>query len=312
MIDWGSGNQKKRRQSETVMAAAKSKPSRQNSAGAQQPTPDDGESDEYKPMFLEEISDIMRGFGDCESPQLDSVILVEKIVIQQMRSILNDVIDLSLARKGHPMPSQKDFEHLMRHNPTRIHRLQKHLRDIDFRRRYNDMITGRVAMFSEEDDGRSDGEEGSIPEKYDEEKVRRLFRADRISLTLSGPQYVAYNEARRTSFHCRNSLTIRNKLKMLLNPPSDVRITLHVYTILGYLVHETIATIVDYAILTRLNSSNQSVEPYGRITPSGELIRMHLVELDYSFRILIFLLCFVLFVLHPQVIHTECFMCVQR
>lgn len=255
-----------------TMASGKAK-QRQNSVGAQQASVEEPEPDEYKPMFLHEISDIMRGYGDCENPLLESVILVEKIVIQQMRSILNDVIGLAMFRKGQPEPSQKDFEHLMRRNPVRIYRLQKHLKDLEFRRRYHDMIAGRPIVYTEEDEGVSEGDDdGEVLEKYDEEKVRRLFRADRISLTLTGPQYAAYNEARRTSFHCRNSTTIRAKLKELLNPPAEAKISMLVYTILGYLVHETIATIVDYAILTRLNASNLAVEPLSRVTSSGQYI----------------------------------------
>lgn len=223
-------------------------------------------------MFFQEISDIMRGYGDCERPLHDSVILIEQIVIQQMRSILNDVINLALERKGKPVPAQKDFEYLMRRNPIRIFRLQKHIKDLDFRRRYHDMLTGRSTAYADDDGDKSEDDIGAeVSEQYDEEKVRRLFRADRISLTLNGPQYAQYNEARRTSFHCRNSTNIRTKLKALLCPPSEAKISSHVYTILGFLVHETIATIVDYAILTRLNSDNRAIDPYSRITSSGKL-----------------------------------------
>lgn len=226
---------------------------------------------EYVPIFMQEISDIMRGYGDCEQPLPESVILVEKIVIQQMRSLLNDVINQAVKRKGKPQPSQRDFEFLMRKHPTKIFRLQKHLKDLDFRRRYQDMISGRPTLCDDFDEDRSDEEPEELIEKYDDEKIRRLFRADRISLTLSGAQYTQYNEARRTSFHCRNSNVIRTKLKTLLQPPPDAQLSGQIYTILGYLVHETIATIIDYAILTRLDSNNRVVEPYHRITSSGEL-----------------------------------------
>lgn len=226
---------------------------------------------DYTPIFFQEISDIMRGYGDCERPLRESVILVEKIVIQQMRSILNDVINIAIERKGKPQPTQRDFEFLMRKHPVKIFRLQKHLKDLEFRRRYQDIMSGRATSFNEEFDGdKSDEDQDEILEKYDEEKVRRLFRADRISLTLNGVQYSQFNEARRTSFHCRNSSVIRTKLRTLLQPPAEAQISGHIFTILGFLVHETIATIVDYAILTRLDTSNREIDPYGRVTSSGE------------------------------------------
>lgn len=262
---------------------AKVKPARQNSANAitnvpAQSVPNVAQqktdtNEEYKPKFLQEFSDIMRGYGDCERPLRDSVILVEKIVIQQMRSILNDAINLAIERKGLPEPSQKDFEHLMRKNPVKIFRLQKHIKYLEFRRRYNEMRTGKVTALAEDLDADKSDEESmaEMAEKYDEEKVRRLFRADRVSLTLNGTQYTQFNESRKVSFHCRNSVHIRDKLHDLLKPPPEAKISMHVYTILGFLVHETIATIVDYAILTRLNSNNRTVDPFSRITSSGEL-----------------------------------------
>ena len=45
-------------------------------------------------------------------------------------------------------------------------------------------------------------------------------------------------------------------------------------TILGYLAHETIATIVDRAILVRLNSSNRIVDPYQRYSHTGITYQM--------------------------------------
>lgn len=230
---------------------------------------------DYTPIFFQEVSDIMRGYGDCDRPLRESVILVEKIVIQQMRSILNDVINLAIDRKGKPHPTQRDFEFLMRKHPVKIFRLQKHLKDLEFRRRYQDIMSGRAASFNEEFDGeKSDEEPDEMPEKYDEDKVRRLFRADRISLTLNGAQYSQFNEARRTSFHCRNSNVIRTKLRTLLQPPGEVQISGHIFTILGFLVHETIATIVDYAILTRLDTSNREIDPYERVTSSGNNVKL--------------------------------------
>lgn len=243
-----------------------------STATASNPMPQDKqEKSEYEPQFMQEISDILRGYGDCEQPLDETVILVEKIVIEQMRSLFIDVINVAIERKGKPQPTQKDFEFMLRKYPTKLFRLQKHLKDLDFKRRYHDMMSGRPMTYTEDFDEENFEEPEETPERYDEEKIRRLFRADRISLTLNGQQYAEYNEARRTSFHCRNSATIKAKLKNIINPPAGAIISGHVYTILGYLVHETIATLVDYAILTRLDSSNRSVDPFNRLTAAGKV-----------------------------------------
>lgn len=234
------------------------------------------ETEEYTPVFYDEISDIMRGFGDCDQPLRTTVNLVDKILLQQLRGILQDAIESAVERKTEPKPSLKDFYKILRKNPVKMYRLQKHIKDLkDKRLKYQLLLQleGRsIGMYQDEldTDGQhsDDDVDRSITEKYDEEKLRRLFRADRISQTLNGIQYKEFNEARRTSFYCRNSNAIRTKLRQWLK--TDYRLSNQVFTILSYFAHETIATIVDYCILTRLDSSNRQTEPYGRVTTSGK------------------------------------------
>lgn len=221
------------------------------------PSPDEIE---YIPVFYQEVSDIMRGYGDCAEPLRESVILVEQIIIQQVSSILNDAINCAIERCGQPTPAQCDFERLMWRRPKRISRLRKHLGDLELRRRYLAMLRGQQCPRTAEDAAVSDPPLELVREGHDEERVRRLFRADRISVGLTGEEYLKYNESRRTSFYCRNSTLIRTKLKTLLDPPEDANISMRVYNILGWLVHETIAVVVDFAILTRLNSGNRKVK----------------------------------------------------
>lgn len=58
------------------------------------------------------------------------------------------------------------------------------------------------------------------------------------------------------------------KLKKLLKIASEIRISLRNYNILGWLVYETIAVLVDYSVLTRLNTGNRWNDPLCRV-PSG-------------------------------------------
>lgn len=246
------------------------------------------ESDEYAPIFYNEISDIMRGFGDCQKPLKESIILVDKILLQQLRGILQEVIQMAVERKGKPEPSLRDFEFLMRKNPVRVYRLQHYLTNLQKIRRIQEMNNVIPASYHNELESNEDGEEDErdrvIPEqKNDEEKLRRHFRADRISQILGGAQYKEYSESRRTSFSViRNSATIRNKLRLWLKPPSDTILSNQVYTILSYLAHETIAAIVDFSILTRLNSANRETEPYSRIMTSGMLFEIYRRTVSWS------------------------------
>ncbi|XP_059611527.1 uncharacterized protein LOC132258292 [Phlebotomus argentipes] len=239
------------------------------------------DSGEYLPIFTPEISSIMRGFGDCEHPLRESVVLVEKIVYQQMRGILQEAIDCAVARKGIACPSQKDFEFLMRRQPVKIFRLQKHLRYMKQYQRYQDIKEGRVSALQKEVEASpgsnsEDDSDRDVPERFDEEKTRRIFRADRISQMLNGDQYEYFHAARRTSFYGNNSVTMMTKFRSWLNIPAEVQITAEVLKILAYLVHETIAVLVDYCILTRLNSSNRITEPYSRVTSGSTYGMIHL------------------------------------
>lgn len=153
----------------------------------------------------------------------------------------------------------------MRKNPVKILRLRK---DLFMLKRFRELVQN----FNDVDcQAASDDEEADfdILEKYDEEKTRRLFRADRISQILSGNQYKEFNEARKNSFMLKSSRDLRLKMKTWLNVPNEIRLSIHALTILAILAHETIAKIVDMCILTRLNSENRQVDPYSRITSSG-------------------------------------------
>ncbi|XP_052872964.1 uncharacterized protein LOC128278304 [Anopheles cruzii] len=228
---------------------------------------------DYKFIFYDEIAQIMRGYGDCEKPLRESVILVEKIVLQQLRGIMQEAIDHAMSRPNSPTLSRRDFEYIMRNNQVRVARMQKYFRDMAMmKKRLRDMYGDRFSHLhlganSEPSDDDSDRE---AQEKKDEEKVRRLVRADHISQFLSGKQYEEFNFARRTSFMHRNAETMKSRMRAWLNIPEDVNITQSCLLTLAYLAHETIAVLVDFCILTRLNSSNRIVEPYSRITSSGK------------------------------------------
>lgn len=239
------------------------------------------QENDFLPLFYDQVANIMRGFGDAEGKYQikESVILVEKIVNSQLKGILQEAIDLAVERTGKLQPRPKDIEFLMRRNPSKILRLKKYLKDLQFfQKRMRDMLGNRYQNLEndylfEQSDEESDLE---LTEKFDEEKTRRIFRADRISQILSaGTQYQEYNEARRTSFLGKNSNLLRSRMRDWLKVPTDVILVPKIITILAFLAHETIGTIVDYCILSRLNSTNRKqVEPYDRVTSSGTSFMM--------------------------------------
>jgi len=227
--------------------------------------------DDAPVSLLTEIADIMRSFGDSDQPRTASVKLVEQILQQQLRGIFNEASLVAMRRKQNPCPSQADFEFLMRNHPVKIARMRKHLKDMRILKRFLSIRTGRPQDFMDDLEQQEEDEELAIDvhELHDEDRMRRLFRADRISQILTGQQYLEFNEARKTSFYCRHGEKIKNKFRRFLDLPADLRIPTPTMNILAYLAHETIAAIVDYSILTRLNSGNRVTEPYSRVTSAG-------------------------------------------
>lgn len=157
--------------------------------------------------------------------------------------------------------------------------MRKYLKDLTYFKKHVRHIYGNQYPDYDADNTFEEESEDSDPEpveKHDEEKVRRLFRADRISQVLNDQQYQDYHVARRASFLCRNNNVMKSRMRSWLSVPNDVRLTPTCLDILSFLAHETIATLVDYCILSRLNSSNRLTEPYSRLTSTIAHNVMHL------------------------------------
>lgn len=114
-----------------------------------------------------------------------------------------------------------------------------------------------------------------IARRYEECKNNNLFisfviikflffryRADRISQVLSQQKYEEYQKARAWSSNTRNKSEFLRKLVDILQLPKEIYENSVCLEIIQFLAHETIATIVDFAILTRLNSENLTTDPF--------------------------------------------------
>lgn len=227
------------------------------------PSKQDGSS-EFVPLYFNEISLMMRGFGDSESPEKDSVILVEKIVVQQMKSIINEVVQIAIKRTGQPQPVKKDFEFLMRRNPIKLQRMKKYIKELYEIKKAKRKVSDELDPSNCEEDGDESIDDEEITEKYDEEKTRRLFRADHMSQCMNIPQYIEFNRARKT-----NLTNLKCSIRQWLNLSPDIKLKQIALEIILFLARETIATLVDFCILTRLNSSNTLVDPFSRVSSTS-------------------------------------------
>lgn len=219
-------------------------------------TPDTFNSTEYRPKLFDEISIFMRAFGDSPSQNRDAVILVEKIVIQQLRGIMNEVMNATFKRTGNATDvDQCDFEFLMRANRAKIQRFRKYMRNVqqlktEQKQGYGINFLNRIA-----------GETSDEEEIYDPERTRRLFRADRISQILNTQKYEEFQKARTWSSNIRNKADMIRKLVEILQIPKEIQDNPNFQEIILFLAQETVATIVDFSILTRLNTDNHVTDP---------------------------------------------------
>lgn len=222
---------------------------------------------EYKTKLFDEIAILMRAFGDVSDVNLqikESIILVEKILIHQLKSILELVLEIS-SNRGCSIPQQIDFEYMMHRNKPKLIRFRKYMRNIRRVQYKNEQKQQHGANFdanflsrtSEENDD-SDADEQEV---YDAEKIRRIYRADRISQILSPQKYEEFQKARSYTSNLRNKMNFINKLVEILQLPKEIQEDSTCLEIVLFLAQETVATLVDFSILTRLNSENRVSEP---------------------------------------------------
>ena len=166
---------------------------------------------------------------------------------------------MAYKRTGNIIPSHCDFEFLMRRYPTKVARFRKHMKNVQHlkveqKQGYGINFLNRLA-----EENISDEEE----EIYDPERMRRLFRADRISQVLNQQKYEEFQKARSWSSNAKNKTEMMRKLVEILQIPKESQDnTTNLLEILMYLAQETVATIVDFSILTRLNTDNHVTEPF--------------------------------------------------
>lgn len=203
-----------------------------------------------------------RAFGDAiNGQQSASVILVEKIVVQQLRGIMHEALQVAYKRSGSIIPTQSDFEFLMRRNSAKVQRFRKYMRNVyklkaEQKQGYGINFLNRLA----DENLTSDDDQQEI---YDPERTRRLFRADRISQILNPQKYEEFQKARTWSSNIRNKAEMLRKIIEILQIPKEIQENSpETLEIIIFLAQETIATIVDFAILTRLNTENHVTDPF--------------------------------------------------
>lgn len=220
--------------------------------------------EDQKVSYYNEISMMMFGFGDSHKPNPETVRLIEGIVQNQLRMIIQEAMKYS---NGNFIDG-KEMVFLMRKNKYKMRRFIKYLQLKMLRTKLykreevevelNESPKHELMYFIESID--ETGELSNYTE-YDEIKYERMIRADRISSALNEEQYLKYAKARSVSF-LHNSIGNPEKLKKWLH--LKVEMTASGLDVLTYYAYETVAQLIDYAFLVRLDMKRTN-DPLGNL-----------------------------------------------
>ncbi|VVD01982.1 transcription initiation protein SPT3 homolog [Leptidea sinapis] len=232
--------------------------------------------------FQKEISNMMHGFGDNPNPNAATVVLVENIVLQQLRTMLQEALNNSISR-GAKVITNFDFIFLMRKNPLKLKRLH------DYQIKLNTIEKSRQATVStptenimpalldEEKDPlrkkrnhidiiKDIDEADEVSQiKFDSIDYLRKVRAAKLTESMSFEKYEAYHKARCSSFRTGYGMTKGyHKLENWINPTKELKLTHSALEVLCFLAYETVAEIVDAVFLIRQDSKKKSGDPFSK------------------------------------------------
>lgn len=240
--------------------------------------------------FVAEIQSMMHGFGDARAPLLESACLIESVVQQQQRTLINQAADVAAMRCAKCV-GPEDILFLLRKDQVKAQRLLKYLAVRDLKNNINsflgdssveeDLLLG-PSIGSGKKRSRwcieflqSIDQTGELTDMsaypIDIVKYERNVRAERSSREMDHVSYMEFVNARRSSFVSKKS---GPKFREWLRSKSDVnsevpKISDAAYDLLSYMAYETVAQIVDLSLLVRQDSMARPGVAFSRYMPSA-------------------------------------------
>ncbi|BFZ10159.1 hypothetical protein BsWGS_13198 [Bradybaena similaris] len=240
--------------------------------------------------YTSEIQQMMFSFGDCRQPLQETAELVEVIVHQQMTALLEQASDVAISRRDKHI----GIEHilfLLRKDKNKLKRLFRFFEKQDIKNKIKTLAKPEVDLDSNDlisisvlDKEAADKQKMSKERKtcldflssidqtgellalfYDQEedtvKHERMLRAETQSKDMSMEQYFEFCKARQVGFsHC----TKQFQDWIMLNFTPVVKLKKTTIDVLCYLARETVAEIVDLALLVkqdlRAHSENKDLQ----------------------------------------------------
>lgn len=245
--------------------------------------------------YSSEIQSMMFGFGDCNDPKIETASVIEEIVHQQMTEVLFRASDVA-QRRSAKMVSLEDVLFLMRKSPVKIQRLIKYLniRDVS-----TNLLSAtstdqsvlnqpskrvkRCKDFMLKIDNNGLLEKAVNEELYDEVRMERLKRMDRLSRDLDERKYAEFTRARQVNFMGQKMKYPQKFMDWLTKDTGgwlDLKIDKSAMEIFSYLAYETVGHLVELSLLVRREIEAGPNESRGRSQPVAFNPQFPMVQLS--------------------------------
>lgn len=224
--------------------------------------------------FTPEILSMMHAFGDSNQPMPESAQLIESIVHEQLDALIERAGDVAQLR-GSPTIGAEDILFLLRRDKSKLVRLINHLYVKDIKQTFND---GTSSEFKVLEVNKSQTKRVKICYDYlnqldefgeyrkvfnqalfDEIKNQRMRRMDSLTRNMSSNEYSTFAKARQVSFI--SSIKPEKFSEWLLASRPDVKISRFAFEMIQYLAHETVAQVVDLALLVKQDIERDPHDP---------------------------------------------------
>ncbi|XP_045150208.1 LOW QUALITY PROTEIN: transcription initiation protein SPT3 homolog [Echinops telfairi] len=238
--------------------------------------------------FAGELQRMMFSLGDARRPLHETAVLVEDVVHTQLIHLLQQAADISQLR-GAKVISAQDLLFLVRKDKKKLRRL---LRDMFFRDYKSKLVKGTDEDELLEDKlcgSRNSNKRQKIAQEFlssidqtgellamleddelDEVKQERMERAERQTRMMDSAQYAEFCESRQLSFSKRAS-----KFRDWLDCRSlEIKPNAVAMEILAYLAYETVAQLVDLALLVQQDTVTKAGDPFSHAI-SATFIQYH-------------------------------------
>ncbi|NP_001087409.2 SPT3 homolog, SAGA and STAGA complex component L homeolog isoform X1 [Xenopus laevis] len=225
--------------------------------------------------FVPELQSMMFSLGDARRPLHETAVLVEDIVHTQLINMLQQAAEVSQMR-GARVISAEDLLFLMRRDKKKLRRLLKYMvfRDYkskilkgieedDVEEKFNSNNNSNKRQKLAQDFLISIDQTGELlalmeDDEVDDVKQERMERAEKQTRGMDSTQYAEFCESRQLSFSKKAS-----KFRDWLDCSSmEIKPNAVAMEILAYLAYESVAQLVDLALLVKQDMAPKTCDPF--------------------------------------------------